>query len=94
MVINKLGYRLDGQKGTLMKDYEHEALLYAEQYGIIEYHVKGNEMIYYTSWPMEHATYRAVVNLDTMEEIRNEMPRYFKPYGPRIGGRYQANYAV
>lgn len=76
------------------KDYEREAIRYAEQFGIIEFHVKGNSMIYYTSFPMEHKTYRAIVNLDTQHEIRNEMPRYFKPYGPRIGGRYQANYGV
>jgi hypothetical protein len=76
-----------------MKDYEHIALCFAEEYGIIEYHVKGNEMIFYTSFPLERMTYKAVVNLDTMDEVRTEMSKYYKPYA-HIGGRYQANYAV
>ena len=75
-----------------MKDYEHIALCYAEKYGIIEYHVKGNEMIYYTSWPLEYSTYKAVVNLDTLDEVRTEMSRYYRAYDSLIGGRYQANY--
>ena len=75
-----------------MKDYEHKALCYAEEYGIIEYHIKGNEMIYYTSFPMERKTYKAVVNLDTMFEVRTEMDRYYRAYDALIGGRYQANY--
>ena len=77
-----------------MSEYELRALRYAEKYGIIEYHVKGNEMIYYTTWIMEHATYRAVVNLDTMDEVRTLMSRYYSPYDSLIGGRYQANYMV
>lgn len=76
----------------VIEGYDLEALKYAEKYGIIEYHVKGNEMIYYTSWPMEHSTYRVVVNLDTLDEVRTEMSRYYRAYDSLIGGRYQANY--
>lgn len=77
-----------------MKDYTHEAILYAEDHGIIEYHVKGNKMIYYSSFPMERSTIRAVVNLDTWHEERKYIKGYYKPYKSLVGGRYQANYAV
>lgn len=75
-----------------MKAYELSALRYAEKYGIIEYHMEGRNMVYYTSWPMERVTYRAVVNLDKMRERRTPMKRYTSPYKGLIGGRYQANY--
>ena len=75
-----------------IRDYEHTAILYAERYGICEFHITDNEMIYYTSFPMEHMTYRAVVNLDTLEETREAMRGYYKPYSALISGRYQANY--
>ena len=77
-----------------LNDYELAALRYAETYGIIEYHVKGNKMIYYTSWPMEHETYKAVVDLDLQSETRTEMSKYYPAYDSLIGGRYQANYMV
>lgn len=66
------------------------ALVYAEEYGIIEYHVKGNLMIYYPTYPEEHATYKTVVNLDTFEEKREPLKKYYKAYQGLIGGRYQA----
>lgn len=77
-----------------MNACELSALRYAEKHGIIEYHLEGRNMVYYTSWPMERVTYRAVVNLDKMRETRTPMKRYTKPYSGRIGGRYQANYLV
>lgn len=77
------------------KDYDHIALCYAEDHGIIEYHVKGNRMIFYTTWVMEHRTIKVVVNLDTRrEESRTEIRGYYKPYKSLIGGKYQANYEV
>lgn len=76
----------------VIEGYDLKALKYAERYGIIEYHVKGNEMIYYTSWPLEHSTYKAVVNLDTLDEVRTEMGRYYRADDSLIGGRYYANY--
>lgn len=74
------------------RDYKRIALCYAEDHGIIEYHVKGNTMVFYTSFPMEHMTYRGEVNLDTLEETRTPMDGYYKPYKSLIGGKYQANY--
>ena len=74
------------------RDYDHIALCYAEDHGIIEYHVNGNTMVFYTSFPMEHMTYRGEVNLDTLEETREPMNGYYKPYKSLIGGKYQANY--
>ena len=31
----------------MKKDYEHLATLFVERYGIIDYKVKGNSMVYY-----------------------------------------------
>lgn len=39
-----------------LPENEHKALCYAEKYGIIEYKVKGNRMIYKVSYPLEHVT--------------------------------------
>jgi hypothetical protein len=72
--------------------YEIEAIKYAERHGICEYHLQGDKMVYYTSWPIERRTYKAVVNLDTQEETRTELRGYYKPYDSLIAGRYQANY--
>lgn len=51
-------------------DYDQAALLFAERYGIIEYEVVGNTMIYHEEFPMEKSKYRGEVNLDTMKETR------------------------
>jgi hypothetical protein len=50
--------------------YQQTALIYAEKYGIIEYEVINNTMVYYEAFPLESTTYKAVVNLDTMQESR------------------------
>ena len=73
-----------------MKDYEYEALRYAEKHGIIEYHVKKNLMIFYPTYPMERTTYKAVVNLDTQKETREPLKKYYKAYQGKIAGRYYA----
>lgn len=73
------------------ESYMDIAIRYCERYGICEMHVVGNTMIYYTSFPMEHTTYKAVVDLDTLEENRTAMSKYYKPYKSLIGGKYQAN---
>ena len=70
--------------------YEASALVYAEHYGIIEFHVKGNQMIFYPTYPMEHRTYKATVNLDTFKETREPLKKYYKAYQGKIGGRYCA----
>lgn len=54
-------------------NYHHKALLYAEKYGIVEYTVMDNTMVYYESFPLEQATYKAIVNLDTMQEQRKQI---------------------
>ena len=74
---------------------EQKALLYAEKYGIIEYHVEGNKMIYYSSFPLEHRTIEAVVNLDTMTEKRKYLRKYYKAYSnDKIDEKYQSNYCI
>ena len=73
---------------------EQKALLYAEKHGIIEYHVEGNKMIYYSSFPLEHSTIEAVVDLDTMTEKRKYLRRYYIAYSDLIDGKYQSNYCV
>ncbi len=75
-----------------MNKRELEAIRYAEKHGICEFHMQGDKMVYYTSWPMEHKTYKAVVNLDTQEEVRTTLRGYYKPYKSLISGKYQANY--
>ena len=60
---------------------EDLALEYAEKYGIIEYKVIGSEMIYYKTYPMEHTTYKCVVDLKLGYEKRIALNRYYKPYG-------------
>lgn len=69
---------------------EASALIYAEEYGILEYHIKGNQMIYYPTYPEEHATYKAVVDLDTFKETREPLKKYYKAYQGKIAGRYYA----
>ena len=77
------------------KDYDHIALCYAEDHGVIEYHVKGNKMIFYTTWECEHRTIKVVVNLDTRtEESRTELKGYYKPYKSLVAGKYQANFEL
>lgn len=74
------------------KTYEQKALEFAEKYGIIEYHIQNNTMIYYSSFPFEQRTYKTIINLDTMlTEYRKPLKNYYKPY-KKIGGKYQANY--
>lgn len=70
--------------------YEARALVYAEECGIVEYHVKDNRMIFYPTYPSERKTYRAIVNLDTFDEVRTPLKKYFKAYSGKIGGKYQA----
>ena len=53
---------------------EQIALEYAEKYGIIEYKVNGNRMIYYANYPEylsePKRTYKVTVRLNTLKEER------------------------
>ena len=77
-----------------MTEYERKATMYAEKHGIIECIVDDNKMIYYSSFPLERKTIKAVVNLDTGKETREYLKRYYKAYTTKIGGKAQANYCV
>ncbi|MBU3173313.1 hypothetical protein [Clostridium estertheticum] len=57
---------------------ENKALIYSETYGIIEYKVIGSNMIFYTNYPTEKNTYKCVIDLETMIEIRKVLKRYYK----------------
>lgn len=54
---------------TIAPDYSAIALGYAERYGIIDYTVDGNTMVYRESFPTE-GTYEATVELDSLTETR------------------------
>lgn len=73
-----------------IKGYELKALQFAEKHGVIEYVVKGNKMIFYTSYEAEMRTYKSVVNLDTMKEDVEVMKRYYTPF--KYIGKCQVNY--
>ena len=65
------------------EQYEHKSLQYAEHYGIVQYTTTAsNTMIYYISYPQylnnKHYTIKAIVNLDTMEETREQLKKYNK----------------
>ena len=56
----------------MFKVYDEKALLYAEKYGIIDYKVYNDEMVYYERFYNE-GTYKVVVNLDTKKETRKKL---------------------
>jgi hypothetical protein len=53
-----------------------KALVYAEQNGILRYEVKDGRMVYYTNYPLEHKTYKCIINLGIMKETRVSLKRY------------------
>lgn len=61
-------------------NYEMIALHFAEQYGIINYKVKGNQMIYNVSYPAylsnPRYTIQHIVNLDTLKEQTKRLKRF------------------
>lgn len=59
------------------------ALEYVEKYGIIDYTMKGKNLIYYTDHreyvgQKTPTTYKAVVNLETMREARTRLKKHNK----------------
>ena len=62
-----------------LPEYEFKALRYAEKYGIVDYKVEENKMIYYEThydngFNNEPIKYKYVVNLDTMKSEGNGVP--------------------
>ena len=57
----------------------NKAISYAEKYGILEYKLIGNSMVYYANHLNERATYKVTVNLETMKEkSREKMSQYYQ----------------
>lgn len=76
----------------ITKFYVDRALEYAEKHGIIEYHLEEGKMIFYTSFPMEHMTYKATVDLNQLTETREALDRYYVAYVDLVEGKYESNY--
>ena len=57
------------------------AIEYAEKYGILDFNVKGNRMVYYANYPAylsePNRTYKVIVRLDTMKEERKLLNKYY-----------------
>lgn len=64
--ISRYGARLEVEENA----YEELAEEYACRYGIIEYEVRGNKMIFVERY--DYGLYQSVVNLDTMKETREK----------------------
>lgn len=60
--------------------YQARAIEYAEKYGIVEYRVKGNTMIYNVSYPAylnnPRYTVQHIVILDTFNSTTKILKRY------------------
>ena len=67
---------------TKQSNYTAKATLYAEKYGIIEYTTTASTMIYLISYPAylnnKRYTVKATVDLNTMQEQREQLKRYNK----------------
>lgn len=70
--------------GFIMNLYERNALMFAEKYGIIEYRIRGYNMIYNKSYPAcacePRYTVQHTVDLRTMQESTRRLKR-FDPKG-------------
>jgi len=55
-----------------LSHYEQKALEYAEKWGIIEYKVKGYNMVYYEKFPTE-GKFKHIINLKTDEHIGKQL---------------------
>lgn len=60
--------------------YQQRALAYVEKYGIVEYRIEKNFLVFNVSYPAylsnSRYTIQHRVNLDTMEETTRKMKRY------------------
>jgi hypothetical protein len=66
------------------KEREQIALQYAEKYGIVDYKINGNRMIYYANYPEylnnPRYTIKVTVRLNTLKEDRQKLT-YWNPKG-------------
>ena len=64
----------------MQEQKEQKALEYAEKYGILDWKVKGNRMIYYANYPEYLSepkyTIKVTVRLDTMKEERQRLNKW------------------
>lgn len=62
--------------------YSELAHLFAEKYGVVQYKVQKNLMIYYVSYPAylsnSRYTVKYIVNLDTYQTESQVMKKYMK----------------
>lgn len=63
-----------------MSIYEQRAVQWCERYGIVEYKLNKNLLVYNVSYPAylgnPHYTIKHTVNLDTMQETTQQLKRY------------------
>ena len=63
-----------------MSIYEQKAIQWCERYGIVEYKLNKNLLVYNVSYPAylgnPHYTIKHTVNLDTMQETTQQLKRY------------------
>lgn len=64
--------------------YNKRAIVYCEKFGIVEYRINGNTLVYNQSYPacscQSRYTVQHKINLDTMEETVTRLKR-FDPKG-------------
>ena len=55
-------------------NYQDRAILYAEEYGIVDYTIKGKYMVYYRNvyGYQEKFTMKHTVDLDTLREVESK----------------------
>lgn len=63
-----------------MSIYEQRAIQWCERYGIVEYKLNKNLLVYNVSYPAylgnPHYTIKHNVDLDTMQETTQQLKRY------------------
>ena len=62
------------------EEKEHRAIRYAEEFGILDYKVKGNRMIYYANYPAylnePRRTYKVTVRLNKMTSEKQLLTKW------------------
>lgn len=63
-----------------MSIYEQRAIQWCERYGIVEYKLNKNLLVYNVSYPAYlgnlHYTIKHTIDLDTMQETTQQLKRY------------------